>query len=189
MNNDPTSPMVSLAQRLKGAGANDATINVVLLMFVTFVFLCGLGAAFLIGWQVFKGTTPSPFLIVFVGSIFGLVSALGVATHQASTINGTAAKTASNTASNMQPAIAAISQAGDTNAQTIQQLLLAVMDMQRQLQSSSIQANSTLAKAAATQLVTATDNSQVTAENTAATEENTTAIMHPPVPNIDTSHG
>lgn len=149
--------MKNLADSLRAAGANDVTINTFFLSSIAFMFLVGLGSfGFCLYLTIIHQDIPA-WLLSLVGAAFGSITVLGTSSHTATTINGTAAKTASATAVGAMQAT--------KSDQLSPELLAALSQLVTNVQTTATATASMPAQVTATQ------------ENTAAVKENTAATQ------------
>jgi hypothetical protein len=168
--------MKPVLERLRAVGASDTTVNIFLVVFFIFVFLIGASSAGVLFWEIITGRTLSPILIAIVTTMLGIISALGVATHSAVVINGTAAKTSSINAQNfVQPVLDSASKTVDSNALLMQQIIAAVSTMQLDQQKAAAETAKVLALNVASPTAAAGGPivSEIIQQNTEATKENT----------------
>jgi hypothetical protein len=166
---------------LKGAGASDAMINFFLVMFFSVIALIMLLCFVIVAILAVKNEQVPTWLIGIITSLVGAIVVLITVASQTQHINGTATKTAVNTVESLKPTIQGAADLGAINANTIQQIMTAIMTLQGTQQQSVIQAASVLAAGTAQTALTLAaqpSNASISSDvqaNTLATEENTAA--------------
>jgi hypothetical protein len=135
--------MKSIIENVKTMGANDKTINFMLVCFIAFLSVIGTGSIVVAFILVLEGRTPPNWLTAVISGIVGVAGVLITAQHTTNSINGTAAQTASATATSVveatQPSIVQSNATSAANAELVKTVLEVLSGMQATSQTATAQ--------------------------------------------------